>query len=139
MITILNRFQQPVHARFRSAYSTLPQFEDTPPLLQQCIAASEISLHVLVEFQAPELLARLGNGGISAAGMPVPKAAMNENADPMARQHHIGFPWKILSVQTIPEAMPMQQPPNLHFRGRIAAADASHHARPDFFANYVHD
>jgi len=35
--------------------------------------------------------------------------------------------------------MPMQQLPELHFWGRITATDASHHARPDFFANYVHD
>ncbi len=69
----------------------------------------------------------------------MPKAAMNENADPMARQHHIGLSRKIFSMQAIPEAMPMQQLPNLYFRGRIAAADASHHARPDFFANYIHD
>lgn len=100
---------------------------------------SEISLHILVEFQAPKLLTRLGGGRISAPGVPVPKAAVNENADPIPRQHHIGFPWKILSVQAIPEAMPMEQPPNRHLRRRIAAADASHHARPDFFANYVHD
>lgn len=139
MITILNRFQQPVHVRSRSAYSALPQLEDAPPMLQQFIAVSDISFHVLVEFQAPEFLARFRDGGVSAMGMSVPKAAVNKNADLMARQHHIGFSWKIFSVQAIPEAMPMQQPPNLHFRGSIAAADASHHARPDFFANYVHD
>jgi hypothetical protein len=42
-------------------------------------------------------------------------------------------------VQAIPEAMPVQQPSDPHLRGRIAAADASHHARPDFTADYVHD
>lgn len=72
-------------------------------------------------------------------GVSMPEAAMNEYADPMARKHHIGFSREIFWVQAIPEAMPMQQPPNLHLRGSIAAADASHHARPDFTANYVHD
>lgn len=69
----------------------------------------------------------------------MPEAAMNKDADPMARKHHIGFPRKIFLVQAIPEAMPMQQPPDPHLRGRVAAADASHHARPDFTADYVHD
>lgn len=98
LITIRNRFQQPAHVRFRSAYSALPQFENAPPLLQQFIAVSDIPFHVLVKFQAPELFARFGDGGVSAVGMPMPKAAMNENADPMARQHHIWPPWKIFSV-----------------------------------------
>lgn len=69
----------------------------------------------------------------------MPEATMNEDADPIAAKHHIWFPWKILLVQAVPEAMPMQKPSNLHLRGCIAAADASHHARPDFTADYVHD
>ena len=69
----------------------------------------------------------------------MPEAAMNEYADPVARKHYIGSPWKLPRMQAIPEAMSVQQLPDLHLRGCIAAADAGHHARPDFFADYVHE
>ena len=42
-------------------------------------------------------------------------------------------------MQAVPEPMPMQQLPNFHLRRGIAASYTSHHARPDFFAHYVHE
>lgn len=41
-------------------------------------------------------------------------------------------------MQSIPEAMPVQQLSDFHLRDCIAAPDTGHHARPDFFADYVH-
>jgi len=77
-------------------------------LLQQFVANPEVSLHVLVKFQSPELLSSLGYGGISAAWVPMPEAAVNKDADPVAGQHQIGLSRKTFLVQAIPEAMPMQ-------------------------------
>lgn len=139
MITIRDRLQQPVNLCFRPAYPALPEFDYSPALLEQLVSVSEVSLYVLVEFRLPEVLARFGGRGVPAAWVPVPEATMNEDAYPVTSQHYIGFAWKILLVQAIPEAMPMQQTPDLDFRRCIATTNASHHARPDFFADYVHE
>lgn len=71
--------------------------------------------------------------------MPVPEATMNEDADTITREHDIGFAGKISLMQAIPEALPMKQLPDLHLWQCIAAADARHHSRPDFSADYVHE
>ena len=71
--------------------------------------------------------------------MPVPEATMNEDADTMTREYDIGFAWKISLMQAIPEALPVKQFPDLHLWQCIAAADARHHSRPDFSADYVHE
>lgn len=56
------------------------------------------------------------SGGVAASGVPVPEAAMNKNADPIARQHQVGPSRKILLVEAVSEALPVQHAPNLHFR-----------------------
>jgi hypothetical protein len=139
LITIRHGFQKPVHFCFRPSDTTLPKLEDTPPLLEQLGFVPKVSLHILVEFQSPEFFASSRGCGISAARVSVPEAAMNENADVVARKHYVWPTWKLPRVQSIPEAMPMQQLPDLQLGRCIAAANSGHHARPDLFADYVHD
>lgn len=78
LIAIRNGLKKPLNLCFRSADSALPEFEDTPTLLQQFVPVSYISLHVLLELCAPEIFARLGIGRVPASGVPVPEATMNE-------------------------------------------------------------
>jgi hypothetical protein len=139
LITIPHGFQKPVHFCFRPANTALPKLENTPPLLEQLSFVPEVSLHVLVEFQSPELFASPRGCGIPTAWVPVPEAAMNENADVVARKYYVWPTWKLPRVQSIPEAMPMEQLPDLHLGRCIAAADSGHHPRPDFFTDYIHD
>jgi hypothetical protein len=80
----LDSFKNPVHISLWPTDSALPKLEHTPPSLQQFFSVPEISPYVLVEFQAPKVLTCLGICGISATGVPVPKATMNENANPKA-------------------------------------------------------
>lgn len=79
------------------------------------------------------------SGGVAAPRMPVPEAAMNKNADPIAREHKIRPSRKILLMKAVSEALPVQHASYLHFRRRVAAPDARHHARPDFLTDYVHE
>lgn len=139
LITIWHCFQKPVHFCFRPADAALPKLENTPTLLEQVGFVPEVSFHVLVEFQSPELFASLRSCGIPTAWVPVPEAALNENADFVTGKHHVWPTWKLSRMQSIPEAMPMQQLPDLHLGSCIAAANSGHHARPDFFTDYVHD
>jgi hypothetical protein len=69
----------------------------------------------------------------------MPEAAMNENADVVARKHYVWPTRKPPRMQSKPEAMPMEQLPDLHLGRCIAAADSGHHPRPDFFTDYIHD
>lgn len=71
--------------------------------------------------------------------MPVPEAAVNEDADSVTGKYQIRPAGKILLMKAVPEAVPMQQPPHLHFGRGVAAADARHHARPDFLTDDVHE
>lgn len=63
---------------------------------------------------------------------------MNKDADTMTSEYEIGSAGKISLMQAIPEALSMKQLPDLHFRRCVATADARHHSRPDFSADYVH-
>lgn len=78
LIAIRHGLQKPLDLCFRPADSALPEFKDAPTLLQQFVPVSYISLHVLLELRAPEILAGLGIGRVPASGVPVPEAAMNE-------------------------------------------------------------
>jgi hypothetical protein len=108
-------------------------------LLEQLGFVPDVSLYVLVEFQSPEFFASSRGCGIPTAKVSVPKAAMNKNADVVARKHDVWLTWKLPRMQSIPEAVPMQQLTDLHFGRCIAAANSGHHPRPDFFTDYVHD
>lgn len=69
----------------------------------------------------------------------MPEAAVNENADVVAREYDIWLTWKLTRMQAIPEAMFVQQLPDLHLGRCVAATNGGHHARPDLFTDYVHD
>lgn len=139
MITIRHGFQKPIHFCFGPADATLPKLENTPILLEQFGSGSGVSFHILVEFQSPEIFARPRSCGISTTLMSVPEAALNENAELVTWKHHVWPTRKLSRVQSIPEAMPMQQLPYLQFGRCITAANAGHHPRPDFFTDYVHE
>lgn len=71
--------------------------------------------------------------------MSMPETAMDENAEFIARKYDVWPTRERPTMQSIPEAMPMQQLPYLHFGRCITAANAGHHPRPDFFTDYVHE
>lgn len=85
LITIRHGLQKPFHFCFWLANSALPQLEDAPTQLQKFVSVFYISLHVLLEFRAPEVFARTRIGRVPALGVSVPEAAMNEYADAVAR------------------------------------------------------
>jgi hypothetical protein len=139
LITIRDRVQDPYDFSFRLANSAFPELEDTPSLPEQLVFVPNVSRYILVEFQLPEFFSSSRCCGISAARMPVPKAAVNKNTEVVARKHDVWFAWKLPRMQAISETMPVQQLPDLHFGRCITAANTGHHPRSDFFTDYVHD
>lgn len=69
----------------------------------------------------------------------MPEAAVNENADVVARKYDVWLTWKLSGMQAIPEAMPMQELSDLHLGRCVAATYGGHHARSYLFTDYVHD
>lgn len=107
LITIRHGFQKPAHLCLRPTYPALPQLQHSPPHGQQGILVPGISGDVLVKFALPEFRAGTGDSRKATAGMPMPEAAMHENAEAIARKHQIRLSWEVLLVQAIPEAVPM--------------------------------
>lgn len=116
MITIADRFRKPVHAGLGTSNAALPQLNDAPPKGQQFLLYPGVAQNVLFKFSLPEIVAGTWSGGVAATRMPVPKAAMNKNADPIARKHQIRPSRKILLVKPISEALPMEHPTYFHLR-----------------------
>lgn len=139
LITIRHRLQKPVQPCLWPPDPALPKLDYPPSLIEEQSTITGIPCDVLCEFLLPEAFTSARRRGVAAARMPVPEAAVNENAKPVTGKHQIRPPRKPLLVEAISEAMPMQQSPYLHFRSCVAAANARHHARPDFFADDVHE
>jgi len=63
---------------------------------------------------------------LGAALMLVPKAPVHLNDLAQPREYEVWSSGEIVHMEAIPEAHPMNEPPNNHFRSRILAADAPH-------------
>ena len=116
MITIADRFRKPVHAGLGTSNAALPQLNDAPPKGQQLLLYPSVARNVLFKFGLPEIMAGFGSRGVAAARVPVPEAAVNKNAEPIAREHQIGPSRKILLVKAVSEALPMEHASNFHLR-----------------------
>lgn len=116
MITIADRFRKPVHAGLGTSNAALPQLNDAPPTGQQFPLYPGVARNVLFKFGLPEIVAGTWSGGVAAIRMPVPKAAMNKNADSIAREHEIRPSWKIFLVKAVSEPLPMEQASYFHLR-----------------------
>lgn len=116
MITIADRLRKPVHAGLGTSNAALPQLNDAPPKGQQFLLYPSVARNVLFKFGLPEIVAGTWSGGVAATRMPVPKAAMNKNANPIAREHQIWPSRKILLVDAVSEALPMEHASYFHLR-----------------------
>src|SRR6267143_2383991 len=63
---------------------------------------------------------------VFAAGMAMPKAAVDEDHGFVFRQYHVRPPRKFLSMKTEAEAHSMQQRADAHFGRGVLAANAAH-------------
>lgn len=116
LIRIAHCIQNPEQLRLWPSYPALPELDYPPARRKQCLLVPGIASDVLVKFALPEFLAGSGSRGIATSGVPVPEAAMHEDADPVTGEHQIRPSRKVFLVKTISEAVPMQQTPDLHFR-----------------------
>lgn len=87
-----------------------------------------VALDVGVELVLPELCACLRCRRAAAAFVSMPEATVDENREPVARQHDVRGPWEITAMEPKAEAVTMEETADRHFRGGIAAANPRHEA-----------
>lgn len=79
-----------------------------------------------MDFFQPEISARFGHNEVSAAFMPMPEAAVNEDDSFVFGKNNIGLSWKCFIVQLVTETFGVQEPSHEHFGLGILALDAAH-------------
>lgn len=94
----------------------------------QSIDVSLVAGNVFTKLLAPEFVPGLGSGSIAAIGVPVPKAAVNEDTGFPLWQNNIRPSWQVFPMEPESVAASMQEFAHGHFRFRIAASYGSHHS-----------
>jgi hypothetical protein len=97
-----------------------------------------MSRNIFSELFCPEILSTLWDIGIFAAGVSVPKTAMNENCSVVFWQNDIWFTRQVLHVQPEPVAHCMNLRTNNQFRLRVFGVDPRHVPASFFFSYPVH-
>lgn len=98
------------------AQRAFPYDRDPPAGLEQCESVTSVALHVGVELRLPEFRPRCRGGGVRAACMSVPEAAVNETHCSKSGKHQIGGAGQLANMQTKSETTGMECPTQDEFR-----------------------
>lgn len=105
---------------------TSPDNHYPPRVGQKLLDYFRIPLLVPVNLSCPKLGVLLGNRRFFATFVTVPEAPVYENDHFVLRQHNIGFPGKVFSIESISESIPKQQPSDENFRRRSGGLYPGH-------------
>lgn len=83
-------------------------------MIEELSTITSVPCNILRKFLLPEAFTSARYRSVTASRMPVPEAAVNEDADSVTGKYQIRPAGKILLMKAVPETMPMQQPPHLH-------------------------
>ncbi len=108
---------------------TLPHRRHSPPGFKKCGPDREVPCNVGTELRLPEVRPRRRGGGVSAALMTVPEAAMHEDNCMELWQGDIRLANHPLCMKPVSEAPRVQGPTKCHFWLRVLSTDSRHHAR----------
>ena len=107
-----------------------PKADDFPTCLYKGIVVSYISGFVGLNLGFPKLGVGLGQSGILAIFVAVPKTAVNEDSRFILGQHDIGCAGKFAVTDTEAQAFGKQELPYQYFRLGVRAVDCRHAAAP---------
>lgn len=96
-------------------------------LLKRCYVAG-VPVDISLQLFFPKICICLWSGCISAALVPMPKAAMHEYHSPVLREHEIWGAWKASNMQPVAEPTCKKTGSKHPLRPSILSADARHHA-----------
>jgi hypothetical protein len=104
----------------------LPYRQRLPSSCGQLGNVPQIPLNILPEFPLPERRASRRRSRLDTSGVPMPKAAMNEDHGVKSGKHDVRTTRKLGRVQPESKTPPVQITADGPFRTRILSADASH-------------
>lgn len=110
-----------------SLESALPNRQRTPASSIEFIPGLLIPHPCASDLLPPEVGSRRGPLEQMAV-VAVPEAAIHENNGIESREHQVGPPWEVRSVEPIAEAHRVKPPSYHHLRPRVLPANARHHS-----------
>ena len=111
-----------------------------PAEMAQLDAFFDVALFVAFYFLFPEWGVALGHYKVTAAFVPVPEAAVDEDDGAVLAQHYVGGAGQALDIYAVAVAMGMQVTAHNHLGLGVLALDARHTLVPLFLSHPVcHD
>ena len=111
-----------------------------PAEVAQLDAFFDIALFVAFYFLFPERGVALGHYKVTAAFVPVPEAAVDEDDGAVLAQHYVGGAGQALDIYAVAVAVGMQVAAHNQLGLGVLALDARHALVPLFFCHSVrHD
>ena len=108
--------------------------------MAQLDAFFDVALFVAFYFLFPEWGVALGHYKVTAAFVPVPETAVDEDDGAVLAQHYVGGAGQALDVYAVAVAMGMEVTAHNHLGLGVLALDACHAPMPLFFRHPVcHD
>jgi len=104
-------------------YFALPNDDYLPASIFKLVLICPVSFYVPLKLTFPVICVRLGRGGMLAALMPVPEAAVNIDDRFVLRKYNIGLAREFLSVQSKPITISMQPFSDYSLRFRVGCTD----------------
>ena len=132
---LLNFLKNPVREFFNF---TAPNCKHVPAELAQMAGVFFLVLHIALEFFLPELNIAFGGGGLFAAFVSVPEAAVNKNDGVVFRQDDVGFSRQLFDVFAEAVARAVQHRTDEDFGFGVLTFDARHIPRTSLWSQAVH-
>ena len=79
-----------------------------------------------LELLRPERNPGLGGGGVPAAFVPMPEAAVHEDGQTVFREHQVRAPGEVLALQAEAQAHPVSDAADRQFGSRVASTNPCH-------------
>ena len=119
---------------------SFPNDDCVPAEVAQLDAFFDIALFVAFYFLFPERGVALGHYKVTAAFVPVPEAAVDEDDGAVLAQHYVGGAGQALDIYAVAVAVGMQVVAHNQLGLGILSLDARHALVPLFFSHPVrHD
>lgn len=111
---------------FRCPDFAFPHHLNLPAEASKCCMVLPVPFRISRELFLPKCGACFGHGGPLAAGMPVPKTAIDEQGELEARQDHIGTAGQVRAMQPEPVACGVEPTAYDKFRSGVLTANTRH-------------
>lgn len=111
----------------RMLQRAFPDCSHTPAKSSKCLHMSFVAVDVAQEFSLPELFVCPGGGGIAAAVVSMPKAAMNKYHGPALREDDVRSSRKLSDMKSIAKSPGKEKGAKGQFWPSVLSGNARHH------------